>query len=117
MGDPRYVSVWLAAFLVLVLGLNLVFFTNSLDPTVKAGLLTVTGFTTAGGPCRNVAGGVECLGVKYDLEIVHGTCPAGTERKCTNYCELEKAMLRDNRVCPTYCNDYCLTPDFAALIA
>ncbi|MBI4095566.1 MAG: hypothetical protein HY438_01760 [DPANN group archaeon] len=116
MENPRSISIWLAAFLVLVLGLNLIFFTNGLNPTMKASLLAVTGFTTASGPCQNVVGGVECLGVRYDLEIVHGACPSGTKRVCTNYCEIEKAMIRDNRVCPTYCNDYCLTPDLTALV-
>ncbi len=114
--ETRSVGLWLAMFLVIIVGINIAFFFGSLfkvDLSNNVG--AVTGLATSTN-CYNVYGGVKCLGVTYSLKPLREDCPASTVQTCTNFCELDKAMAGDDRVCPTYCNDYCLSPDVAALL-
>ncbi len=104
------VSVLIVAFV----GINIIVMFGSLYGFNVKDLAGFTGASTT--MCQNDVGGIVCKGVFYPMRPFKELCTEGTTKTCTNPCEIERAMAIDDRVCPTYCTDYCLSTDVANLL-
>ena len=63
--------------------------------------------------CEDVIGGVQCGEDLYVLKGIRDDCPQGTIEKCTNDCLVEKTLKEDDRLCPNYCEQYCIPIELA----
>lgn len=61
--------------------------------------------------CNNVAGGIRCDTDFYP--VLQDNCSENMVAKCTNVCELDRLIVGDDRVCPSYCINYCLPQNIA----
>lgn len=104
------ISVLVVAFV----GINILLMFGSFYGYNLKDFAGITGGATT--ICKNAVGGIECRGVFYEMKPFKEDCQAGTERVCTNGCQIEAAMAGDGRVCPTHCTDYCLSADVANLL-
>ena len=93
--------------IVLVVGLNIVFFFG--DITGFGGSNTLTGAATV--TCKDIADGIKC-GTTTFVSAENG-CPYSSAKVCTNNCELARMYANDNRVCPTACENVCVPLDVA----
>ena len=73
--------------------------------SLGSGLPMISGFAVA--ECKNTVGGVACGDMTYEVKQEQG-CADDLVSVCTNACELERAEVKDDRICPTYCTDFCL---------
>ena len=77
---------------------------------LSGGTDAITGFATSS--CKNVIGGIDCGGELYPFKG-DAPCPQDTVVVCTNLCEIDRLMNHDDRICPTYCIEYCMPPAIA----
>ena len=89
--------------IVVVVALNVALVFSDMF-TLGGGLQMISGFAVA--ECKNTVGGVECGGNVF--EVKQETCASDLVSVCTNACELERAQIKDDRICPSYCTDFCL---------
>jgi len=101
--DEDKLLVLIGFGIVLVVALNLVMVFSDM---FKLGSAPLSGFAVA--ECKNTVGGVSCGGTTYEIKPQSEACPEGDVPVCTNACELERARVGDDRVCPTYCTEFCL---------
>jgi hypothetical protein len=96
-------KVMLIGFIiVLIVGINIIiFFGNigSLGGNIMTGAATFSG-------CTNVADGIQCGTTTY--ASAEAGCPNSYTETCTNDCELSRLYTKDNRVCPTACENICI---------
>ena len=58
------------------------------------------------------------MGNELFRENVNGApCPDGQQEVCTNSCLMNKVFLGDDRICPNYCKQFCVSDDLAAKLA
>lgn len=91
--------------IVLVVALNVVMVFGDMFK-LGGGLQMISGFAVS--ECKNTVGGVACDGITYASKVQSEACPEDNVPICTNACELERARMGDDRICPTYCTDFCL---------
>jgi len=96
--------------IVVVVGLNVAMVFGDMF-SLGGGLQMISGFAVA--ECKNTMGGVACGDVTYEVKSQEAGCPDDLVPICTNACELEKAQVKDDRICPAYCTDFCLPIDVA----
>jgi len=105
--DENGWTMFIGFLIVLVVGVNIVLVFGDLFHI--GGSNPITGFTTASTSCKNIVGGISCSdGSQFELKPVSGDCAPDLTQVCTNACQIEKAKVGDNRVCPDYCADFCL---------
>ncbi len=98
--------------IVVIVGLNIIFvFSDMLNIGRGSGLITSFSILE----CRNSAEGIICGEDVYPNADWTG-CPSGSTIVCTNSCEITRIKMNDDRVCPSYCTDFCVSPDLAELI-
>lgn len=107
IGDEDSVVMLIGFVIVLIVGLNIVFFFG--DITDFGGSNALTGAATI--TCKDIADGIKC-GTNTFVSAENG-CPYSTAKVCTNNCELARMYANDNRVCPTACENVCLPLDIA----
>lgn len=112
--DTTKIAIAAGILIVVFVGLNIVLAFGEMYGLNVRGPGLITG--TAGTECRDTVGGVMCDGQLYELKQQTANCPAGTIQTCTNSCQLSAALSEDTRICPTYCSNYCLSPDIANLL-
>lgn len=97
--------------IVIVVGLNLAMVFGDMFK-LGGGLQMISGFAVA--ECQNTVGGVACSnGVMYEVKPQSQGCSDNQVPVCTNACELERANVGDDRICPSYCTEFCLPADIA----
>ena len=79
---------------------------------VGNGIEPITGFAIHG--CHYDVGGVKCHDTFYQLYV--DSCPADTIPVCTNMCELDRFVSKNDRICPAYCEKYCVPADISGLL-
>ncbi len=94
--------------IVLVVGLNMVFFFGDLTG-FGGSSNALTGAATVS--CKDVADGIKC-GTTTFASAENG-CPYSTTKVCANNCQLSRLYANDNRICPTACTDVCVPMDIA----
>lgn len=90
--------------IVIVVALNIALVFGGMFK-LGGGLQMISGFAVA--ECKNTVGGVECGDNLFAVKT-EGSCASDLVSVCTNACELERAQVKDDRICPTYCTDFCL---------
>jgi len=91
--------------IVLVVALNIVLVFGDMFK-LGGGLTMISGFAVA--DCQNTMGGISCDGTTYAIKPEYEACPNDQVPICTNACEISRANAKDDRVCPTYCTEFCL---------
>lgn len=113
--DSQKFATAISVLILAFVGLNILLVFGSFFGFNISDLVGITGAATT--KCENTVGGIECQGIFYQLKPFKESCPENTVKVCTNLCEIERAMVKDGRVCPTHCVDYCLTEDVANLLS
>ena len=90
--------------IVIVVALNVALVFSDMF-TLGGGLQMISGFAVA--ECQNTVGGIECGDNTFAVKSETG-CASDLVSVCTNACELERAQIKDDRICPSYCTDFCL---------
>lgn len=103
-------TIIIGVLLVVFISLNVLFAFGKI-PGSGVGLITGTAGSVPA-TCQEVIGGVKCGDAFYPLKTEE-SCADGTVQTCTDACQIEKALQQDDRVCPTYCDDFCLPPELA----
>jgi hypothetical protein len=112
MEEDHKMSAIIGMIIILVVGINLVLiFTDVFH--IGQGVDFITGYTTL--ECINSAEGLKCGSMVYPYAELGG-CKEGTTSVCTTACEISGLMAKDDRVCPTYCTDFCLPNDMVDLL-
>jgi hypothetical protein len=96
--------------IVLIVGLNIVFFLSDISGFGGAGTSNViTGAATVS--CKDISEGIKCGDVVFTL--AKNGCQYNTVKVCTNKCQLARLYANDNRICPTACKSICVPSDIA----
>ena len=111
--DEDRMLVIIGFAIVLVVALNILIVFGDMFK-LGGGLQMISGFATA--ECKNAVGGISCDGTLYPVKPQSEGCTGDNIPICTNACELERAQNSDDRVCPSYCTEFCLPINLAAQI-
>ncbi len=102
----------IGTIIIIIVGLNIIFAFNDMFSIGKGtGLITTYSVLD----CRDSAEGIVCGDNIYPNADWTG-CPEGTVISCTNSCEITRIKMNDDRACPSYCTDFCVSQDLAELI-
>jgi len=108
--DEDHMLILIGFAIVLVVGMNLALVFGDMFK-LGGGMGMISGFAVA--ECKNTVGGVDCGGTTYEVKPQSESCSGDLIPICTNACELARAEANDERVCPTYCTEFCLPQDIA----
>jgi len=101
--------VWMLAgfFIVLVVGLNMIFVFGDIAD------ISITGAVAANTNCKLTSGGIMCGKTLYPNTPATGVCPSNYVPVCTNVCELNSALSGKSSACQTPCASVCIPVELA----